>query len=99
LFDTYIAFDPSLWWNNQALLNGVAERLKARPKMDKTLYIASSSEAIVEASERFAEIAGKSAVSRFRFIYEQFPNEKHSTIYHPAALKAFRILFKPIASK
>jgi len=27
------------------------------------------------------------------------PDEKHSTIYHPAALKAFRLLFKPKASK
>jgi hypothetical protein len=24
--------------------------------------------------------------------------EKHSTIYHPAALKAFRALFKPAAA-
>ena len=99
LFDTYIAFDPSLWWNNQALVNGAPERLKERPKMDKTLCIASSSEAVGETMQRFAEIAGKNAVSSFHFRYEQLPDEKHSTVYHPAALKAFRLLFKPIASK
>ncbi len=42
LFDTYIAFDPSLWWNNQKLVNGAAVRLRASPKLNKTLYFASS---------------------------------------------------------
>lgn len=27
------------------------------------------------------------------------PDEKHSTIYHPAALKAFREVFRPAADK
>jgi hypothetical protein len=27
------------------------------------------------------------------------PDEKHSTIYHPAALKAFRLIFKPDANE
>src|SRR6185503_3938979 len=34
LFDTYIAFDPSLWWNNKKLVNGAAERLRARPRLE-----------------------------------------------------------------
>lgn len=93
LFDTYIAFDPSLWWNNQALMNSAAAQLQARPKSDKSLYIAGSEDAL-EATGRFAEIVGKSANSRFRFQYEPMPEEKHSTIYHPAALRAFRALFK-----
>ena len=29
LFDTYIAIDPSLWWNNQKLVNDAARRLRA----------------------------------------------------------------------
>src|SRR3954471_7662343 len=32
LFDTYIAFDPSLWWNDHKMLDGAAERLRARPE-------------------------------------------------------------------
>ena len=95
LFDTYIAFDPSLWWNNQALVNGAAERLRARPKLEKTLYIASSSEDIAEVTQRFAEILVKNAPSGVHWHYEKMPDEKHSTIYHPAAIKAFRTLFKP----
>ncbi|MGI8657048.1 MAG: alpha/beta hydrolase [Pyrinomonadaceae bacterium] len=99
LFDAYIAFDPSLWWNNQALVNGAAQRLRARPILEKTLYIASSSEDIAEVTQRFAEILVKNAPSRIHWHYEKMPDEKHSTIYHPAALKAFRALFKPSTNK
>ncbi len=99
LFDTYIAFDPSLWWNNQALVNGAAARLRARPKKEKTLYFASSGEDTAEITQRFAEILGKNAPSGVRWHYDKMPDEKHSTIYHPAAIKAFRVLFKPAANK
>jgi len=99
LFDTYIAFDPSLWWNNQALVNGAAARLRARPKKEKTLYFASSGEDTAGITQRFAEILGKNAPSGVRWHYDKMPDEKHSTIYHPAAIKAFRVLFKPAANK
>jgi len=99
LFDTYIAFDPSLWWNSQKLVSDAGERLRARPKLAKTLYLASSTEDIAEATQRFTDVLGKNAPSGVRWYYERMPDEKHSTIYHPAALKAFRVVFKPVASK
>jgi predicted alpha/beta superfamily hydrolase len=100
LFDTYIAFDPSLWWNNQKLVNDAAERLRARPKLEKTLYFASSDEkGIAEITQRFANILAKNAPPTIRWHYETMPEEKHSTIYHPAALKAFRAVFKPHTDK
>lgn len=98
LFDTYIAFDPSLWWNNQKLVGDAGELLRARPKTEKTLYLASSGED-TEATQRFADILGKEARPGRRWHYAKMPDEKHSTIYHPAALKAFRTLFKPAEDK
>jgi predicted alpha/beta superfamily hydrolase len=99
LFDTYIALDPSLWWNNQKLVNEAGEQLRARPKLEKSLYFASSDEkGIVDPTQRFAEALVKSAPPGLHWHYEKMPDEKHSTIYHPGALKAFRALFKPAAS-
>ena len=96
LFDIYIAFDPSLWWNRQALVQGAGERLRARPKLEKTLYFASSNEpGIVVATQRLADVLTKDAPPGLRWHYEKMPEEKHSTIYHPAALKAFRAVLKP----
>lgn len=100
LFDTYIAFDPSLWWNNQKLVNDTGQRLGAHPKLKKTLYFASSGEkGIAELTQRLAEVLGKHAPPGIVWHYERMPEEKHSTIYHPAALKAFRAVFKPTVSK
>ena len=99
LFDTYIAFDPSLWWNNQKLVNDAAERLRARLKLEKTLYFASSGDGFTEITQKFANILARNAPPGIHWHYEAMPDEKHSTIYHPAALKAFRAVFKPQTNK
>jgi uncharacterized protein len=96
LFDTYMAFDPSLWWNNQKLVAESAGRLRTHKKMDKILYFASSDEkGISEVTQRFGDILAKNAPPGLHWHYERMPDEKHSTIYHPAALKAFRAVLNP----
>ncbi len=91
LFDAYLAFDPSLWWNDEHLLKIAPEKL-SKAMAGKTLYVAASSD-MGHLAKRFAEILAKSERSEVRFHLENMPEEKHSTIYHPAALKAFRRLF------
>ncbi len=97
LFDTYIAFDPSLWWNDHKMVDGAVEQLKGGTESKKTLYFASSGDDTAEITQRFANLLSKNTAKTTRWYYEKFPDEKHSTIYHPGALKAFRVLFKPIA--
>ncbi len=101
LFDTYIAFDPSLWWNKQRLAAEAGARLLALSKLKKkkTLYFAISGESgIADTTGRLAEVLGRYAPSNLVWHYEKMPEEKHATIYHPAALKAFRVVFKPDAA-
>jgi len=87
LFDTYIAFDPSLWWNDEKLVKQAAVPA-ATPKR---LYIAMSSDGSIAAARRLT----KSLSRRLRVWSVPMPEEKHATIYHPAALRAFRLLFAP----
>ncbi len=95
LFDTYIAFDPSLWWNREALVNSAGERLK-KLKRPSTLFLATSDEkGIVAPTVQLVEALGKNANAGVHWSYEPMPFETHGTIYHPAAQKAFRALFKP----
>lgn len=94
LFDTYIAFDPSLWWNDRKLLAAAPLRLQAiREK--KTLYFAGSRDAAVEDTDPFARMLDQHAPPRIHWHYERMTEEQHATIYHPAALRAFRAVFKP----
>lgn len=94
LFDTYIAIDPSVWWNDAALVKTAADRLRAQQKLDKALWLAGSGEQR-GALDRFAAAVQANAPQGLSWHYEPMPQEKHSTIYHPAALKAFRAVFKP----
>lgn len=95
LFDTYIAFDPSLWWNDQKLVSGAADDLR-RQTTTKTLYVAGSADALIPGvMQKFVDTLTKNAPPSLRWHYEKMPEESHATIYHPAALRAFRSLFKP----
>lgn len=100
LFDTYIAFDPSLWWNNRQLVDAAGDQLRARPSLGKTLYFASSDEKeLADLAVRLADVLKRHAPAGLKWHYVPMPEEKHSTIFHPAALRAFRTLFQPVGTK
>lgn len=90
LFDTYIAFDPSLWWNDEKLVKQAA----VDPITPKRLYIATSSEGGIAATRRLTKSLSRRGRT-LRVWSHAMPEEKHATIYHPAALRAFRLLFPP----
>ena len=97
LFDTYIAFDPSLWWNDEKMVNGAGDLLRANPQAARSLFLASSGDSGVVDSIKVLVTAAEKSGARVR--HEHMPGETHATIYHPAALRAFRLLFKPPAAK
>jgi predicted alpha/beta superfamily hydrolase len=100
LFDTYIALDPSLWWNRHAMVDDAARRLRSGAIANRTLWFAQSSEEIAPGMvARFADVLRANAPASLHWHFEPMPQEKHGTIYHPAALNAFRLLFKPVAAR
>lgn len=100
LFDTYVAIDPSLWWNNQQLVNDAIPLLEQYPDVHKTLYLATSSQPeIADITKRLAEMLREGVPERLAVYYTSMPGEQHYTIYHPAALAAFRIVFAPVMSE
>lgn len=98
LFDTYIAVDPSLWWNKSALIKQAEALLKKRPKVSSTLFVAGSGgEGNGGVVDAFAAVLKAHAPADLNWHHEAMPDETHGTIFHPAALKALRSLFKPKA--
>lgn len=96
LFDTYIAFDPSVWWNKGRLVSQTNKLLSAYKGPAKSVYIASSGdgERIAE-SRSFKSALQNVAKSSITSYYKPMPEETHATIYHPAALQALRVVFRP----
>lgn len=90
LFDVYMAFDPSLWWNSGALLQAVPHGAAAA--RGRTVYLASSSEpSIAELTRKLAGMLD--SLPGVSLHYAPMSEETHATIYHPAALKAFRHVY------
>lgn len=97
LFDTYFAIDPSLWWNGHRLLDGAAERLAALGRQPKALFLASSRyEGIATLTQQFASLLAERAPPTLRWQYQPLPEETHGTVFHPAALIAFRNFLRPL---
>lgn len=95
-FQTYIALDPSLWWNDEKLTADFSVQLKAQPSLAKKLYVASSGQAGMEkVIQHFADVLNQTKPEGLQWKYEKYRDETHATIYHPAALKAFRHLLAP----
>jgi hypothetical protein len=96
LFDTYLAFDPSLWWNDNASMRGFRAFLKAHPDLKARLFIAHSGEpTIASLAVWLPAILREDAPKGLQWRYLSLPDETHATIYHPAALQAFRAMLGP----
>ncbi len=89
MFDNYIAFDPSLWWNKHQLVNGAAESLKHFPKAEKRLWFAGSSvQDIYPHTRQLAEILRNANLGNLKVNYSDEPGEKHNTIFRATKVKA-----------
>jgi low temperature requirement protein LtrA/predicted alpha/beta superfamily hydrolase len=82
LFTGYVALDPSLWWNDGALLDRAAERLPGMPDEERTLFLASSDvREIAEPVARLAELYRTARRSGTAVHLHQRPDLGHATIY------------------
>jgi len=93
MFDTYIAVDPSVWWNRYALNEIAGDLLEHNGANGRRLFVAASNEASgAEGFRQFTAEIGKLS-SRVALDYSPMPQETHASLYHPAALRAFRAMF------
>jgi predicted alpha/beta superfamily hydrolase len=89
LFDTYIAMDPSLWWNDQYLVNNTAAFLENAPQKQTKLWFAgSSAHDISIATNELADILKTIKHPTLMWTYSDEPNEQHNTIFRATKEKA-----------
>ncbi len=82
LFNYYIAFDPSLWWNDKYLTNNADLMLSNFTKNPKQFWFAASgTEEIAPTVNQFAKILTTKDIPNLKWKFVNAPKEKHSTIY------------------
>ena len=89
MFDNYIAFDPSLWWNNHYLVRTAREHLTSFPETEKRLWFAGSgTQDIAPYTKELAGIFKASPLPSLKWIYSDEPQEQHTTIFRATKEKA-----------
>lgn len=89
MFDNYIAFDPSLWWNNHYLVRTAKDHLSEFSTDKKVLWFAGSDAADISPyTKELANILKTESPVYLKWEYSDEPNEKHTTIFKAAKEKA-----------
>jgi predicted alpha/beta superfamily hydrolase len=96
LFDDYIAVSPSLWWDEMKYGRSAAGSLAKLPKGSRRLYLTLADEGYrhEEGVKQLIGALEKSAPSDLQWLFvDQGDTETHASIYHGAALDAFRAFY------
>ncbi len=96
LFDDYIAVSPSLWWEKMKYGREAVSYLRRLPAGRRRLYLTLADEGYWHEQGVTALVAGLKAAAPadLQWLYvPQANSETHASIYHGAALDAFRAFY------
>jgi len=90
-FDFYIAFDPSLWWNDHYLVRNSNDLFGKFPDKEIKLWFAgSSTEDISKYTKELNKALENKAPNKLKWKYSDEPKEKHNTIFRATKEKALK---------
>lgn len=96
LFNGYIAADPSIYWNNQAVV-AQAESFLAHTRLLQADFYMTAGGALGEIPEevaRFRTALAKSAPERFRWSFEAMKDQDHMSIPLPGIYRGLAAIFE-----
>ena len=90
-FDFYIAFDPSLWWNDHYLVRNANDLFGKFPDKEIKLWFAgSSAEDISKYTTELNKALENNAPNKLKWKYSDEPKEKHNTIFRATKEKSLK---------
>lgn len=95
MFDAYVAVSPSLWWDGGRLARQAGAHLRDHSNEPRTLILTLGDEGpeMQAPMEVLVAHLRDHAMPGVTWDYTPRPTESHATIYHGAALDAFRRLY------
>jgi len=99
LFDTYLALDPSLWWDQGLLVKQAGSLITGKDFTGKSLYIGIATKKrtdrvdihLNQTSYFLSEILPQA--KNLRFFSKSFPDENHGTVAIPGIYDGIKQLF------
>lgn len=95
MFDAYVAVSPSLWWDGGKLAQQSGAHLRDHSNDPRTLILTlgDEGEEMQAPMDDLTAHLRDHAMPNTRWDFTPRPTESHATIYHGAALDAFRRLY------
>ena len=95
LFDDYIIVSPSLWWDQQSLINTAEDYFNKHQELGKRVFVSLGKEHPVmhQVADMLVDAITNSGNEKMTVYYEPILDEDHATILHIAVYRAFRTLY------
>lgn len=97
LFQAHIAIDPSLWWDKEAAVDGLARTVRSgavsRPSF---LYLVSANSGadMRNSAQRTVDSLERIATPSLRLWYRYLPDEDHGSVVHRAVYDGLETIFR-----
>jgi predicted alpha/beta superfamily hydrolase len=96
LFTHYFVVSPSLWWDNESLLNDAKALLQQHKDRTEYLYLSvglKESPIMINEAKRFYDLLMEDKGHQHKVVYQPMPEETHATVLHRSMYNALLNLF------
>lgn len=99
LFDDYIIVSPSLWWDEQSMINNADSFTAKIPNEKRRIYISLGQEHPVmhAVADLLFESLTNDDLDKTELTYKPILDEDHATILHSAVYKAMKAFYPKVA--
>lgn len=96
LFNAYLAISPSIWWNDQAVVDSLESKLENNPDLHALLYMSVGNESggMAGAIYKAASVLESLSPDNIRWTYKSHPEETHATNYFISAIEGLEFFYK-----
>jgi len=93
LFNDYLAFSPSMWWDNGIMLNRTKDFLLKNPNIQNRLFFCVANEGPGMGVDSLAEILKKYSPKELIWKFDKYPEETHATSSYKGIWNGLKFLF------
>ncbi|MDP4203520.1 MAG: alpha/beta hydrolase-fold protein, partial [Bacteroidota bacterium] len=80
-FNAYLSLSPSMWWDNNIMLNKTQELLAKTPDFPTRLYLTMANEGLSMGVDSLDALLKKYSPKNFAWKFDKHPDEVHNTIH------------------
>jgi len=93
LFAAYLAFSPSMWWDNRIMLSRTDDFLLKNPNLHNRLFISVANEGLGMGVDSLATILKKYSSNGLIWKFNKYPDETHATGSYKGIWDGFKFIF------